>query len=576
MNNHKRFNLRIISKRKKGLPSFKQLKYLKKYLNKTEKTILKIALLIFLLSFGYFIYTSYSKIENIPNYGGSYIEGIIGQMQYLNPVLADTNSVDVDINKLIYNSLFKTKNRELVPDVVESYEISEDGKKYSFILKSNIFWHDNKPLTSEDIVFTINTIKDIKYRSPLYLSLKDVAVEKTGTFTFDINLQKAYNPLISTLTFGIIPKHIWSNINSYNFALSEYNLKPVGTGPYKFESLTKSKEGFIKSYTLQVNDLYFRKKPYIEEFTFKFFNDKTDLIERFKEKKVTSINYIEHSEKSLLNEKNANFYNLYLPKYDAIFINSETNELLKQDYIRESICLGTDKYEIIEDVFENNAKKSDSLFPEDMLGYDPNYTLCEFNPSKAVSIIENNGWVRSLKDGIMEKDGGKLEFILTTVNNEDNEKVANIIKKQWENLGIKLNIQLIDNNFIKEETIKPRNYDLLLYGEVVGANSDPYAFWHSSQSKNPGLNLSVYGSSSVDEAIEKARQAISEEDVLKEYKTIKEIFKNDIPAIFLYNNSYIYTVSNKVYGINLNENITYPYDRFNNIEEWYVKTKKRF
>jgi len=575
MNNHKRFNLRIISKRKKGLPSFKQLKYLKKYLNKTEKNILKIALLIFLISFGYFIYSSYSKIENIPDYGGSYIEGVIGQMQYLNPVLADTNSIDVDINKLIYNSLFKTKNREIVPDLIESYEISEDGKKYSFTLKNNIFWHDNKPLTSEDIVYTIKTIQDIKYRSPLYLSLKDIIIEKTGTFTFDINLEKSYNPLISTLTFGIIPKHIWSNINSYNFALSEYNLKPIGTGPYKFESLTKSKEGFIKSYTLEVNDLYFRKKPYIEEFTFKFFNDKTDLIEKFKEKKVTGINYIEHSEKELLNQKNVNFYNLYLPKYDAIFINSETNALLKEDYIRQSICLGTDKYEIIETVFKNDAKKSDSLFPEDMLGYDPDYNLCEFDPSRAVSIIEKNGWERSLNDGIMEKDGEKLEFILTTVNNEDNEKVANIIKKQWENLGIKLNIQLIDSNFIKEETIKPRNYDLLLYGEVVGANSDPYAFWHSSQSKNPGLNLSVYGSSSVDEAIEKARQAIREEDILKEYNTIKEIFKNDIPAIFLYNNSYIYTVSNEVYGINLNKNITYPHDRFNNVEEWYVKTKKR-
>jgi len=506
MNNHKRFNLRIISKRKKGL---------KKYLNKTEKNILKIALLIFLISFGYFIYSSYSKIENIPDYGGSYIEGVIGQMQYLNPVLADTNSIDVDINKLIYNSLFKTKNREIVPDLIESYEISEDGKKYSFTLKNNIFWHDNKPLTSEDIVYTIKTIQDIKYRSPLYLSLKDIIIEKTGTFTFDINLEKSYNPLISTLTFGIIPKHIWSNINSYNFALSEYNLKPIGTGPYKFESLTKSKEGFIKSYTLEVNDLYFRKKPYIEEFTFKFFNDKTDLIEKFKEKKVTGINYIEHSEKELLNQKNVNFYNLYLPKYDAIFINSETNALLKEDYIRQSICLGTDKYEIIETVFKNDAKKSDSLFPEDMLGYDPDYNLCEFDPSRAVSIIEKNGWERSLNDGIMEKDGEKLEFILTTVNNEDNEKVANIIKKQWENLGIKLNIQLIDSNFIKEETIKPRNYDLLLYGEVVGANSDPYAFWHSSQSKNPGLNLSVYGSSSVDEAIEKARQAIREEDILK-------------------------------------------------------------
>lgn len=576
MDNHKRFNLKIISKRKRGLPSFNQLKYLKKYLNRTEKNILKIAFLIFLVSLGYFFYVSYSNIENIPAYGGSYIEGVIGQMQYLNPVLADTNSVDVDINKLIYNSLFKTKNREIIPDLVESYEISEDGKIYSFKLKENIFWHDNKSLTSEDVVFTINTIKDINYRSPLYLSLKDIVVEKTGIFTFNIKLEKAYNPLISTLTFGIIPKHIWSNINSYNFALSEYNLKPIGTGPYKFESLTKSKEGFIKSYTLTSNELYFRKNPYIKEFTFKFFNDKADLIEKFKEKKVTAINYIEHSEKELLNEKNTSFYNLYLPKYDAIFINSETNELLKQEYIRKSICLGTDKYEIIENVFKNNAKKSDSLFPEDMLGYDPDYTLCEFDPSRAVSIIEENGWIRSLEDGIMEKDGEKLEFILTTVNTQDNEKVANIIKKQWENLGIKLNIQLIDKNFIKEEAIKPRNYDLLLYGEVVGANSDPYAFWHSSQSKNPGLNLSVYGSSSVDEAIEKARQAITDEEIKEEFNTIKEIFKNDIPAIFLYNNSYIYVTSKDIYGINLNQNITYPSDRFNNVEEWYVKTKKRF
>ena len=168
----------------------------------------------------------------------------------------------------------------------------------------------------------------------------------------------------------------------------------------------------------------------------------------------------------------------------------------------------------------------------------------------------------------------KLEFTLTTVTNKDSQLVAEKIKQQWEKLGIKLNIQYIDQDSIKEDILKPRNYEILLYGEILGGSSDPFPFWHSSQIKNPGLNLSLYNSKDVDQAIEKARKTTNKEETQDLYKFVQEKIKYDMPAIFLYNPNYNYITTENVHMTNDKE-ITAPSERFNNIQNWYIKTTKK-
>ncbi len=568
-------NLKLVSqKNKKKLPNLKQFKYLSLFLNSKEKIFIRILIALIIICSGYFLFRGYENIDSVPTYGGNYTEGIIGQIQYLNPLLSLSNDVDSDINKLIYNSLFEYNKRVLTPSLVKSYTISEDQKTYTFKLKNDIYWHDGIKLTSDDVIYTIKTAQDPNFKSPLYVTFKDVKAEKIDDLTFTFTLSDIYSPFLDSLTFGILPKHIWQDISYTQFPLSEYNLKPVGTGPYKFKTLSKSKEGFIKSYTLESNDSYFKKKPFIKELTFKFLSDTQEAIETIQDKKINGVSFLNQDELKELAGKNITVNNFSLPQYTALFFNSSLNPLLKDSYIRKALTIGTNKNELIKNALNNNAEKVETIFFKNMIGYDSGFEDYSFNPTSAVELLESNEWNRDEKTGIMSKGEQKLEFTLTTVSTNENKLIADEIKKQWEKLGIKLNIQYIDQDSIKEDVLKPRNYEILLYGEILGGSSDPFSFWHSSQIKNPGLNLSLYSNKEVDQAIEKARKTNDKEEIQDLYKFIQGKIKDDMPAIFLFNQYYSYVTTKDVNVINDKE-ITTPSDRFNNIENWFIKTKRK-
>lgn len=568
-------NLKLVSqKNKRKLPNLKQFKYLSLFLNLKEKVFLRTFIILIVICSGYFLFRGYENIASVPAYGGDYTEGIIGQIQYLNPLLSLSNNVDTDINTLIYSSLFEYNKRVLTPSLVSSYAISDDQKTYTFKLKNNLYWHDGVKLTSDDVIFTMKTAQNPNYKSPLFVTFKDVKTEKIDDLNFSFTLSETYSPFLNSLTFGILPKHIWQDISYAQFPLSEYNLKPVGTGPYKFKTLSKSKEGFIKSYTIESNDNYFKKKPYIKELTFKFLADTQEAIETIQDKKTNGINFLNQNELVDSNTKNINVNNFSLPQYTALFFNSSLNALLKDSYIRKALTIGTNKNEIIKDVFNNNAEKAETIFFKNMIGYDPEFKDYDFNPSGAVELLENNNWKRDATTGIMMNGDKKLEFTLTTVTNKDSQLVAEEIKQQWEKLGIKLNIQYIDQDSIKEDVLKPRNYEILLYGEILGGLSDPFPFWHSSQIKNPGLNLSLYNNKEVDQAIEKARKTTNKDEIQDLYKFIQGKIKDDMPAVFLFNPNYNYVTTKNVNVINEKE-VTAPSERFNNIQNWYIKTTKK-
>lgn len=575
MNKFYKANLKIVSKHNKEiLPKPKQFKYLSFLLNFKEKTALKILILLCIISSIFFMYKGFQLINEVPVNGGTYTEGIIGKIQYLNPILESSNNVDIDLDKLIYSGLFKFNNRILQNELVDSYSISDDKKIYTFKIKNNVYWHDGEKLTADDIVFTFNLIKNPSFRSPLYLDFKNVKVEKIGDYEFKLEIEKPYSSLTSNLTFGILPKHIWEDINYVEFPLSEFNLKPIGSGPYQFKSISKSKEGFIRSYTLEKNSSYFSKKPYINEIVFKFLNDEDELLANLQEKKVDGANYISYNNTKELGNKSYNFYHLYLPQYQAIFINQNLNPLLKEKYIREAIYHGINKADIIKKVYNGNAQIVEGPFLEGMLGYDENFKNYEFNPQKAVELLESNGWKRNSETQMMEKDGNGLSLSITSVENADNEQMVSIIKDQLTELGISVDTELVDSKLIKDDVIKTRNYDLLLYGELLGNDSDVYAFWHSSQINNPGLNLSQYKNTDVDKAIEQARETNDNQEKQKLYSTISEKIKEDVPAIFIANPAYTYAVSNKIKGFK-EKNIISPSDRFENIQDWYIKTRKK-
>ncbi len=554
----------------------KLLKYLPYVLSKKERGVLILLLLAIVISF-FFLGVRYYKglTQEVPRHGGYFTEGTVGQPKLVNPILCQTNDVDMDLSMLIYSGLIKyNSSGELIPDLAEGYEISEDGKNYIFHLRRNIKWHDDFKLTADDVIFTVELIKNPEYKSPLYPNFQGVAIEKVDDFTLKFVLDEPFSPFLYEQTiFGILPKHIWENVLPENFALAEYNLRPIGTGPYQFEEYKKDKQGNINSYVLVLNENYHLDKPFLEKITFLFFEDEADLIQAFQDKEITGVSYIPAEYKKDLEKEGINFYSVSLPKFYALFFNQPKNEHLKNKEVRKALAYAIDKQEIIDKALNGQAVPAHTPILPGFLGHNPEIKKYEYNQKRALELLNKAGWKDTDEEGNRLKEGQPLEIIITSVDQPPFPQVLDIIKEAWENIGIKVHIKLYDPAKLQVEYIKPRNYEVLLYGELMMHDPDPWPFWHSSQRLDPGLNLTSFKDEAVDDLLGEARHTLDQDERAKKYLHFQNILAEEIPAIFLYSPTYLYGVDKKIKGIKL-DRITFPSDRFAEINMWYVKTKR--
>jgi peptide/nickel transport system substrate-binding protein len=399
-------------------PNFSQWKRIFKILQKKEKIALLI-LFIFALGSSIFLltgfYLNHTKIA--PANGGSYIEGTVGQPRFINPIYGETNDVDRDLIELIFSGLMTyDKDGKLVGDLVDSYKISEDGKTYEFKLKDNILWHDSKPVTSEDVVFTIQTIQNSDYKSPLRANWLDVDTEIISDKSFRLTLKSPYNSFLENCTLKIIPKHIWENILPENFVLSFYNLQPIGSGPYKFKNLRQTDAGFIKSITLKSNPQYYLGTPHISEISFNFFEKKEDLVKAADKKEIDGFS------SAFLNgsvpPKEFIPYSFTTPRYFAVFFNiagqtGQKSNIFSDQKVRQALNYGVNKDEIISQLGSDILKKYgietfhvvESPILPDFFGYKNPSETYGYDVDKAKGLLDEAGF--------KEKEGGPREKNIT-------------------------------------------------------------------------------------------------------------------------------------------------------------------
>lgn len=510
--------------------------------------------------------------EVVPKESGEYSEGIIGEPLYINPVLSATNDVDTDIEYLIFSRLFTYDNNgKLKPDLVDRYETSEDGKVHIIFLKQNILWEDGDKLTSEDVEFTFNIIQNPDYKSPLSLNLRGVEIQKVDEYQIKFITKNVYAPFLNNLTFGILPQHVWKDTTAAGFFLAEHNLKPVGSGPFKFSKLKKDKNGRVLNYQLDRNENYYSKKPYIKRVVFKFYSDEESLISAFNKKEILAISSISPSNKDRVEK--AELHSIKLPRYYAVFFNQTKNKALANMNVRKALALATDKGKIIRDVFNNEANIVNGPLLEGMVGYNPSAKIYNFSIEEAKQVLENDGWKDVDNDGVREKENVRAEFTLVTTDMPEFSQTTGILQKNWQEIGVKANILSVGIGELQQNYIKPREYEAILFGEILGLNPDPYSFWHSSQKKDPGLNLAMYDNRDVDKALEQSRQTTNEEERINNYRLFQNIVAEEVPSVFLYSPNYLHPCNETVKNFQ-QKIIASPGYRFNDISEWYVGTRR--
>lgn len=566
---------------KSKFPTIRQLRYLPKVLNKKERHKISVlslviftALLVFLFN-GYFLAT-----VSVPKSGGEYIEGLIGSPRFINPILAQTD-VDKDLSRLIFSGLLKyDKNRQLVADLAESYEISEDQLTYTFHLKKNVLWHDGEKFDADDVVFTVASIQDPEFNSPLSRSFIGITAEKVDESTVKFILKEPFAPFASLLTFGILPEHLWYVIPPANATLTELNRAPIGIGAWKFDKFSKDRVGVIKSYTLIRNNSYHSDKPYLDKIIFKFYGDFNSAVDALKSKDIQGVAYLpKEFSVDLEKYKNLNYHNLDQPQYTALFFNQNNNTFLSADYIRQAIAMAIDKQTIVKDIFNSEGRIADAPSLPGIV-INPDIKKYSYDPQAAVELLEKNGWkmtstttIDGITKQVRQKKDWYLELKLTTVDQPVNIKTAELIKASLEQIGFSVNLDIVDKSKILQDVIKTRNYESLLFSENLGTDPDPFPFWHSSQNEYPGLNLAIFTDKRVDKLLEDARRSNNWDERKDKYLEFQKIIAEELPAISLFNATYTYPQDNIIQGFNL-YSIAVPADRFSNISEWFVKTKR--
>lgn len=647
-------------------PKFSQWKRVFEVLSKKEKIAFFIFSVLFLISAIFLISHLYLENTEIqPSFGGKYIEGLVGSPRFLNPIYATLSDADRDLVELIFSGLMKYDGQgKIVPDLAKDFQISEDGKIYEFQLKENAFWQDGKRLTADDIVFTIETIQNSDYKSPLRANWLGVEVEKISDFQIRFKLKNPYAPFLERLTLKILPHHIWQKIPAQNFTLSPFNLQPVGSGPYQFKNLKQAKSGKILSLDLERFKNYYSRPPFLDQISFLFFTKEEELINSFNKGEINGFSLSQIQNFNLIAKKDFQENCLSLPRYFALFFNADNSEFLEEKEVRKALNFATNKEEILEKILQGKGKIVESPILSQIYGIANPSKIYSYNPEIAEKLLIKKGFekkdekfVKVIKEEFIEfksdlKEGSQgaevkalqkclsqdpkiypegeitgffgpktkravisfqekykkeilepwglkkgtgqvskttrlklnevcqkpketlpLKFSLITVEDPQLEKVAQIIKEQWQKIGIETEIKTYPISQLKNDIIKPRDYQILLFGEVLEGIPDPFPFWHSSQKKDPGLNLAKYENKKVDKILEKARMTLDNKERAALFEEFQDILIEDCPAIFLYQPDFLYLLSPEIKGIET-KFLADPSKRFSEIENWYIKTRR--
>lgn len=630
----KKYDRRLLHRiRGVSFPRITQLRYLTHFLSKKETRLIKIHASIFVFFLIVFLANGFFTHRTVtPARGGTYSEALLGNIQYINPLFSQKNDADADIGRLVFSGLLKYDTEgQLVPDLASDITTNASGTLYTFTLRKDVAWHDGEPFTATDVVFTFQTITDPEVGSPLRVSFQGIEVTAPDMHTVTFRLTKPFAPFLSTLTVGILPEHIWGTIEPANMQRAQANLKPIGTGPFMFSSLQKDSLGAILSYTLKRNDTFYDVPAYLEEIVFELHPDLDSAIDAVRSKKILGLNFISKEEKQRVERKHITLYTLRIPQYTAVFFNQKRNSLLKEDAVRVALAHAIDKPALIQEVLQGEGEMVEGPILPGFLGYTNELTSYPFDSVKANTILDEAKWERmtpeeyrtlrvndlytsqekeltgsthttsttedAAKDLATKKEELRkkieeqvqqeidltqpffrkkkntiLSIHLSTVKQGELLKTAEFLKKSWQQIGIQVLLDALEPKQIQKEVIRPRNYDALVYGEIIGNDPDPFPFWHSSQNQDPGLNLAIFTDKKIDTLLENARNSTNEQERANTYSEFQKALSKNIPALFLFRPTYTYVVNKKVHGIPVTR-ITTPADRFTGIEKWYIKTK---
>ncbi len=514
-----------------------------------------------------------------PTSGGIYTEALVGSMSRLNPALDWENAADRDVDRLLYCGLIRFDAKGFPrPDAAASWGVSQDGKIYNVSIRPEAVWHDGEPVTSDDILFTIELIKSDAsfYPQDIKALWNEVEIKALDSKTVQFRLPESFAPFLDYLSFGILPKHLLGSLSPEQIANADFNLHPVGCGPYQFDHLIVE-DGQISGVVLTAFDKYFGKQPYIPQVVFRYVPSSKAGYEAYRQGEVLGISQITPDVlQDALAEPHLSLYTSRLPELSLIFLNLDNGEVafFQEKAIRQALTIGLNRQRMIDVLLAGQAIPADSpILPGSWAYYDGIQHL-DYDPDEAIAILKQEGYFLPAEGNIREKDGTPLAFTLLYPDDELHQSLAELAKENWEKIGVGVTLQAMPYDKLLYDALTPRQYQAALVdlNLMHTPDPDPYPFWHQAEATG-GQNYAQWDNRAASEYLEQARITADIAERTRLYRNFQVIFAEELPAIPLFYPTYTFGVDSQVRGVQ-GAPLYDTSDRLANIASWYLVTRR--
>ena len=515
-----------------------------------------------------------------PEQGGIYTEGLVGSLGRLNPLLDWNNAADRSVNRLLFSGLIRFDERGLPQaDLVEGWGVSEDGTIYNFTLREDAVWHDGTPVTSDDILFTVERMQSAGSLYPE--DIKDlwekIEVTQLNDKNFKFTLPEPYVPFIDYLTFGILPKHLLDDVPLEQMPDAEFNINPVGTGPYRFDHLLVE-DGQITGVVLTISDTYYGVEPYLEQVVFRYYETSADALDAYRQGEVLSVSEITPDVlEAALEEPDLRVYTSRLPQMTFVLFNLNNAEVafLQDPALRRALMMGTNRPYIINSLLKGQAVLTDGPILPNSWAYYDGIERIEYNPDEATRLLKNEGYVVPAGGGdVRAKEGTPLSFTMLHPDDTIHTQIAEMIREQWALIGVNVELQAVPYDSLATEHLVPRSFQAALVDLNLARtpDPDPYPFWHQAEATG-GQNYSQWDDRAASEYLEQARVTTDYTLRTRLYRNFQVVFAKELPALPLFAPVYSYGVDSEVQGVQVAA-LYDPSDRLATFSNWYLLTRR--
>lgn len=509
-----------------------------------------------------------------PVRGGVYTEALVGALQRLNPLLVSENAADRDVSRLIFSGLVRFDGRGYaLPDLAE-WGISADGTLYNVTLREGLKWHDGQPLTTDDVLFTIDLMRNGGDFIPTDLQefWKGVEVVRLSDRAMQFQLPEAFAPFLDYLTFGVLPKHLLDGKTIDQVADDPFNLQPVGSGPFKFSRLIVENDQ-ITGVVLAENPDYYLDKPYLSEIVFRYYADAPAAMQAYRDGQVQGIGHVDREIlPDVLAESNLALYTVRQPKLSLVLFNLANPEtaFLQDKKVRRALLMGLNRQGMIDQQLQGQAIQANGPILPGTWAYYDKLSVVAFDRDAGKALLKDAGYsLASDQDTILSKEGKYLRFKLVYPEDDQHRAVAEAIQAAWGQLGVDVSIEGLPYDQLVLDRLTPRAYEAALVDLNLSRSPDPdpYPFWDQAQATGAGQNYTQWDNRMASEYLEEARINPDTNERARLYRNFQVVFNEELPALPLYFSVYNYAIDKEIQGVRVGP-LFDSSDRFANITQW--------